>query len=156
MVLLFHVWNLKNYWRNIFKSVLNKSVTIFNQPWIWFKTDWFRADWFLRGKMLLSPIFRAFQLIKGHTKCFSDILITIDHSTCSLWYLIQSALNQSALNQIQGRLKNVTFFIQGRFKNIPPGFQEQIVSKAHADASSTLSHSTLSRHSWFSNLFDAC
>ena len=104
------------HWRNIFKSVLNKSVTIFNQPWIWFKTDWFRADWFLRKKMLLSPIFRAFQLIKGHTKCFSDILITIDHSTCSLWYLIQSALNQSALNQIQGRLKKVTFLFKADLK----------------------------------------
>ena len=66
--------------------------------------------------MLLSPIFRAFQLIKGHTKCFSDILITIDHSTCSLWYLIQSALNQSALNQIQGRLKKVTFLFKADLK----------------------------------------
>jgi len=66
--------------------------------------------------MLLSPIFRAFQLIKGHTKCFSDILITIDHSTCSLWYLIQSALNQSALNQIQGRLKRVTFLFKADLK----------------------------------------
>ena len=65
--------------------------------------------------MLLSPIFRAFQLIKGHTKCFSDILITIDHSTCSL-YLFQSALNQSALNQIQGRLKKVTFLFKADLK----------------------------------------
>ena len=111
--------------RNIFKSVLNKSVTIFNQPWIWFKTDWFRADWFLRKKMLLSPIFRAFQLIKGHTKCFSDILITIDHSTCSLWYLIQSALNQSALNQIQGRLKKVTFLFKADLKIFVQGFLAQ-------------------------------
>ena len=71
--------------------------------------------------MLLSPIFRAFQLIKGHTKCFSDILITIDHSTCSLWYLIQSALNQSALNQIQGRLKKVTFLFKADLKILVRG-----------------------------------
>ena len=109
---------LKNFLRrtNIFKSALNKKVTFFNRPWIWFKADWFRADW-IRYQRLHVEWSIVIKISEKHFVCPFISWKALKMGLSSIFPLRnQSALNQSVLNQIQGWLKIVTLLFKTDLK----------------------------------------
>ena len=101
---------------NIFKSALNKKVTFFNRPWIWFKADWFRADW-IRYQRLHVEWSIVIKISEKHFVCPFISWKALKMGLSSIFPLRnQSALNQSVLNQIQGWLKIVTLLFKTDLK----------------------------------------
>ena len=108
--------NVTIIWTNIFKSALNKKVTFFNRPWIWFKADWFRADW-IRYQRLHVEWSIVIKISEKHFVCPFISWKALKMGLSSIFPLRnQSALNQSVLNQIQGWLKIVTLLFKTDLK----------------------------------------